>query len=85
MAISRGSPFQRVGRGGLLGQVALVASAALGQSVSAQAPSQSGWVSSAWRRGPEMGWCGIQNVHGEGYMLYQPPASRGVWMAERVM
>ena len=85
MASPLGAPFELVGRGGLPGQVALVASATLGQSVAAQAPSQSGLVSSAWRRGPEMGWCGIQNVHGEGYTLYQPPASRGVWMAERVM
>ena len=85
MASSRGAPFELVGRGGLLGQVALVASAALGQRISAQAPSQSSWVSSAWRCGPEVGWGGVQNVHGEGYTLYQPPASCGVWMAERVM
>ena len=85
VADPRGAPSKLVGRGGLLGQVALVASATLGQSVAAQAPSQSGWFRSAWRRGPEMGRCGVQNVHGEGYALYQPSAFGGVRMAERVM
>ena len=85
MASPRGAPFELVGPGGLPGQVALVASATLGQSVAAQAPSQSGWVRSAWRRGPKMGRCGVQNVHGEGRALYQPSALCGVRMAERVM
>ena len=85
MAGPRGAPSKLVGRGGLLGQVTLVSSAALGQSVAAQAPRQSNWVGSAWRRGPEVAWRGIQNVHGEGYALYQPPASCGVRMAERIM
>ena len=85
MAVSRGSPFQLVGRGGLLGQVALVASAALGQRISAQAPGQFSWVGSAWRCGPKVAWGRVKNVHGEGHALYQPPASCGVWAAERVV
>ena len=56
MASPRSAPFELVGRGGLPGQVALVASATLGQSVAAQAPSQSGWFRGTWWRGPK--WAG---------------------------
>ena len=85
MASPRGAPFELVGRGGLPGQVALVASATLGQSVAAQAPSQSGWFRGTWWRGPKMGRRGVENVHGEGRALYQPSALSGVRMSERVM
>ena len=85
MASSRGAPFELVGRGSLLGQAALVASAALGERVAAQPPSQSTWVSSAWRCGPEVFWDGVQNVHSEGDTLYQPPVTCGLRMAERVV
>ena len=74
----RGAPFELVCRGGLLGQVTLVASAALGQSVAAQALRQSDWVGSAWRRGPEVAWCGVQNIKGEGHAAYPPLASSSV-------
>ena len=76
MASPRGAPFELVCRGGLLGQVTLVASAALGQSVAAQAPRQSYWVGSAWRRGPEVTWCGVKDVNSKGHAVYLPVASR---------
>ena len=85
MADPRGAPSKLVGRGGLLGQVALVASAALGQSVAAQAPRQSDWVGGAGRRGPEVAWCGVEYVHGERNALYQPSASCSARLAERIV
>ena len=85
MASPRRAPPKLVCRGGLPGQVALVASAALGQGPAAQAPRQSCWVGSAWRRGPEVGWCGVKDVYSEGHAVYLPMASRCVRVPERVV
>ena len=81
----RGAPFELVSRGGLLGQVTLVAPAALGQSVAAQALCQSDWVGDAWRRGPEVAWCSVKNVKGDGHAADPPLASSSVRVSERIV
>ena len=85
MASPRGASCELIGRGGLPGQVALVSSVPLGQSMAAQAASQAGWFGGTWWHGPKMGRRGVEDVHGERRALYQPSALSGVRMAERVM
>ena len=63
----------------------MVASSALGQCMPAQALSQFGWVSGAWRCSPEMARGRVEYVHGEGHTLYQPLASCSTWAAERTV
>ncbi len=81
----RGAPFELVGRGGLLGQVALVSPAAPGQSVATQSLGQSGWVGGSWRRGPEMAWRSVEDVQGDWHAAGAPLTSRSVRAPKRVM
>ena len=80
-----GAPPELVCRGGLPGQVALMASAACEQGPVAQAPRQSDWVGCARRRGPEVAWRGSEDVHGKWHTVCAPVVPRGLWSPESVI
>ena len=72
---------QLVRRGGLPGNVALVAASTLGECLAAQAPRESGWVRGAWRRSPEEARCVIKGFHSDWHAVYLPQSSHCVRMS----